>query len=298
MSRSLLSAACHAYAIAGVAYLIYLARLRGRSAAVGALALAAGLGLHGAVIVLRYREMVVTPVSSLADGLSFMAWLLVAAYLLLDRIYELPVLGAFVTPLALTITVSALLVPSAPPGAMRALLGMPGLVAHVCVAFAGMALFALAGGAALLYLVLERQMKGKRFGFAFSRLPSLEILDDLNRKLVVGGFALLSITIASGALFAKARWGSYLDMWDPKDALSLLAWVIFGGLIAARLAAGWRGTRVAVLTMLGLTVLMTSWVGLFAFPAGRHAAMQDGDAPVPSQRAPDPSAKAEGPAHG
>lgn len=269
MTRALLDLACHAYAVAAVAYLVFLVRMRGKSSAVGAWALLAGALLHGAVLVARYHQMVVTPVSSLADGLSFMAWLLVAAFLLLDRIYRLPALGAFVTPLALTITVSALLVPSHPPGSMQALLGMPGLVAHVIVAFAGIALFALAGGAAVLYLVQERQMKGKKFGFAFSRLPSLEVLDELNRRLVVFGFALLSVTIVSGALFAKASWGSYWS-WDPKETLSLVAWTIFGALIAARLAGGWRGKRVAVLTMLGLLVLVSSWVGLFAFPSGRH----------------------------
>jgi cytochrome c-type biogenesis protein CcsB len=275
MSRSLLSAACHAYAIAAAAYLVYLVRLRGKSSAVGAWALAAGLVLHGAVIALRYREMVVTPVSSLSDGLSFMAWLLVAAYLALDRIYRLPVLGAFVTPLALTITVSALLVPASAEA--PAPLGAHWIVGHVIVAFLGMALFALAGGAALLYLVQERQMKGKRFGFTFSRLPSLEMLDDLNRKLVVLGFVLLSVTIVSGAVFAKLSWGAYWS-WDPKETLSLLAWAIFGALIAARLQGGWRGKRVALLTMLGLVVLVSSWVGLFAFPSGRHAGLGEGQA--------------------
>jgi cytochrome c-type biogenesis protein CcsB len=280
MTRSLLSAACHAYATAGVAYLIHLVRLRGRSSTVGALFLALGAALHGAVIAMRYREMVVTPVSSLADGLSFTAWLLVVAFLVLDRIYRLPALGAFVTPLALTVTVSALLVPSAPPGALSSLLGMPGLVAHVCVAFSGMALFALAGGAAVLYLVQERQVKGKRFGFAFSRLPSLEVLDELNRRLVLFGFALLSVTIATGALYAKANWGSYWS-WDPKETFSLLAWSIFGALIAARQQGGWRGKRVALLTMAGLIVLVGSWVGLLAFPAGHHGGTFQ-DAPTAS----------------
>ena len=112
------------------------------------------------------------------------------------------------------------------------------------VAFLGMALFALAGGAAVLYLVQERQVKGKRFGFAFSRLPSLEVLDELNRRLVVFGFAMLSVTIATGALYAKNRWGAYWS-WDPKETLSLLGLGIFGALIAARFQGGWRGKRVA-----------------------------------------------------
>lgn len=268
MTRALLSAACHAYAVAGVAYLVHLLRMKGKASLVGVVALAVGLGLHATAIVLRGRELLQSPLSGVGDGLSALAALLVLVYLVLDRVYRLPALGAFVTPLALTVTVSALLLPQTAPSA-PAIASVPGLYAHVLVAFAAFALFALASGAAVLYLVQERQVKGKRFGFAFSRLPSLEVLDELNRRLVVLGFAALSVTIASGALFAKASWGAYWS-WEPKQVLSLVAWLIFGALIAARLSDGWRGKRVAVLTMLGLLVLLGSWVGLSAFPAGRH----------------------------
>jgi cytochrome c-type biogenesis protein CcsB len=268
MTRALLSAACHAYAVAGVAYLVHLLRMKGRASLFGGIALTVGLVLHVAAIVLRVREQVQSPFSGVGDGLSALAALLVFAYLALDRIYRLPALGAFVTPLALTVTVTALLLPQGPVAASGGLAG-PGLYAHVLVAFAAFAMFALASGAAVLYLVLERQVKGKRFGFAFSRLPSLEVLDELNRRLVLFGFAALSVTIASGALFAKVSWGAYWS-WEPKQVLSLVAWLIFGALIAARLQGGWRGKRVAVLTMLGLGVLLGSWVGLSAFPAGRH----------------------------
>jgi cytochrome c-type biogenesis protein CcsB len=274
MSHSLLSAACHAYAVAGVAYLIYLFKQQGRSWQVGALALLAGFLTHAAVIVARYRDMTGTPVSSLADGLSFMAWLMVGVYLVLDRVYRLPAIGAFVTPLALTITVSALLVPArhGPLDGQPVLSGLPGLAAHVTGAFAGLASFALAAGVAVMYLVQERQMKGKHFGWIFNRLPSLEVLDEINRRLVVIGFALLSFTIATGAYFAKERWGEYLS-WDPKEVFSLVAWGVFATLIAARLQVGWRGRKVALLTMVGTGILLASFVGLFAFPVGQHGAM-------------------------
>ena len=155
MTRALLSAACHAYAVAGVAYLVHLLRMKGRASLLGGIALAVGLVLHTAAIVLRVREQVQSPFSGVGDGLSALAALLVFAYLALDRIYRLPALGAFVTPLALTVTVSALLLPQGPVATTSGL-AVPGLYAHVLLAFAAFALFALASGAAVLYLVLER----------------------------------------------------------------------------------------------------------------------------------------------
>jgi cytochrome c-type biogenesis protein CcsB len=284
MSHALLTAACHAYAVAGVAFLVYLFRLDRWSSLVGVLSLAAGFLIHGAVIVTRYQDRSGTPVSSLADGLSFMAWLMVGTYLILNQVYRLPAIGACVTPLALTVTMTALLVPTprGPLEGIQQLSGLPGLAAHVTVAFLGMAAFALAAGVAVMYLVQDRQMKGKKFGWAFSRLPSLEVLDEINRRLVVFGFALLSFTIVTGAYFAKERWGTYWS-WDPKETFSLVAWAVFALLIGARLQGGWRGRKVALLTVIGTGILLMSFVGLFAFPVGRHGQMtrSEGRRPLP-----------------
>ena len=265
MTRSLFSFACHAYAVAGAAYLLYLVRQRGWSAGMGALALFAGFVAHAGVILGRYQALEGNPVSTWGDGLSFVTWLTVGAYLALDRVYGLPALGAFVTPLALMTTTTALMAPM--PLTESPILGLPGIAAHVTVAFLGIALSALATATAGAYVLLERQMKFKRFGFFFTRLPSLEVLDDLNRKLVNTGFVLLSVTILSGVFFARARHDG--ATMDPAEALTLGAWLVHALLIAARSQGGWRGRRVAVMTLAAFACLLGSFAGLFGFP-GRH----------------------------
>jgi len=52
--------------------------------------------------------------------------------------------------------------------------------------------------------------------------------------------------------------------------MSLVAWVVYAGLVHARLFAGWRGRRAAVLTMLGFLIVFGSFLGLKLFPAGLH----------------------------
>ena len=58
---------------------------------------------------------------------------------------------------------------------------------------------------AAMYLLMERQVKTKRFGLLFSRLPSLQFLDDLHRKLVLWGFLALSLTLPYEKIGAVKR---------------------------------------------------------------------------------------------
>jgi ABC-type uncharacterized transport system permease subunit len=269
MSRALLSFALHAYGIAAVLYLWYFVRQRGRVAEVGAWVLVTGFVLHGAEIALRYRELGVTPVQGLAEGLSFLAWLLVGSYLVVDRLYKIPAIGAIVTPLVLAILVPARLLPQSEP--LPEAVRLAGLPIHVIIAFLGTAALAMAAAVSLLYVLMEREMKFKRFGLFFSRLPSLERLDDVGNRLVRFGFVALSVTIATGAFFAKQSHGGYFE-WTATQTLSLGAWIVYAALVNARALAGWRGRRVALLTVLGFVILVVSLVGTYAIPVVPHGA--------------------------
>ena len=43
-----------------------------------------------------------------------------------------------------------------------------------------------------MYLLLERELKSKRFGYFFARLPSLDALDQLNSHCLTTGFIFLT----------------------------------------------------------------------------------------------------------
>src|SRR5678815_351628 len=92
----------------------------------------------------------------------------------------------------------------APGPELTAGLRQPLLPVHIAVALAGLAVFGVATAVAGVYLVAERMLKGKRFGPFFRRVPSLELLDDLNRRLVAWGFIALSLTLLTGA-WVQAR---------------------------------------------------------------------------------------------
>lgn len=261
MNHALVSLACHAYVVAALVYLVYLVRQLDALATTGRVLVGTGLALHGVALVGLFGAQGGRPVG-VAQGFSTFAFLLLAIFLVVDVSYRRPVIGAFITPLAVAVLLPGLLLDGGQvlsPEVQRPLLPV-----HITIALLGVAASALAAGVALMYLLMERQVKGKRFGLLFSRLPSLEFLDTLNRRLVVVGFIALSVTLVTGAFFSSAAPG-FSWTWTSKQIATLVAWAVFAALLGARSFGGWRGRRVALLTMTGFGLLLVSFLSSYDF---------------------------------
>lgn len=261
MIRSLLSFACHAYGLAAVVYLIHLVRQAGWLAVAGRVLVGGGLLAHGAALLMQVTDQGGMPVG-MGQGLSLFAFLLLTILLFVDLAWRRPVIGAFVTPLAVAVMVPAIMVPAAGLPALPEVLHAPLLPVHVSIAILGLATFGMAAGVGVMYVVMERQVKGKHFGLLFSRLPPLQVMDEINRWLVILGFIALSITLATGAFFAS---GGPTWTWDPKRVATLVGWHLFAALLAARIFAGWRGKRAAWVTLAGFSVLVVSFLSAYDF---------------------------------
>jgi ABC-type uncharacterized transport system permease subunit len=266
MSQSLVSLACHAYGFAALVYLAYLARQWSALALAGRILVGLGLALHGVALFALLGAQGGVPVGA-AQGISTFSFLLLALGLVLDLRYRKPVIGAFITPLAVAVLVPGLLLHEGQP-ALSPALRQPLLPLHISIALLGLAAFAVAAGVGVMYLLMERQVKGKHFGLLFSRLPSLEFLDTLNRRLVVWGFMALSITLATGAFFVAGSARGFSWMMDAKVIATVVAWGLFAGLAGARVFVGWRGRRVALLTMAGFALVLVSFLSSYDFTAG------------------------------
>ena len=96
----------------------------------------------------------------------------------------------------------------------------------------GVALFGIAFGAAVMYLLQEREVKGKKFGALFSRLPSLDALDRMVQRLVRAGFVVYTVALVAGTITATAVWKSAWS-WDPQQIVSMLVWLLYGAPRAA-----------------------------------------------------------------
>ena len=78
------------------------------------------------------------------------------------------------------------------------------------------------------------------------------------------GFPLLTVAIISGSIWSEQSMGSYW-VWDPKQTWSLIIWFLYAALLHGRLTIGWRGTRAAILALLGFIVV------LFTFLLMKHS---------------------------
>jgi HemX protein len=188
-----------------------------------------------------------------------------------QRLYRIPAVGAFVTPLILVVLLPTLFLvkkdfPSdLPPEVLR-----PMVTIHIVTALLGVALFAIAALVAIMYLLQEREVKGKRFGALFSRLPSLAALDQLNQRLVRSGFVVYTLALLTGSGMAKVVWKSAWQ-WDPQQISSLVIWILYAAMVQLR-HTGWHGRRFALLTVAAFGLVVGSMITLNVLPDGttRH----------------------------
>jgi cytochrome c-type biogenesis protein CcsB len=250
------------------AYLIYLVSSHERAAWTARLLLAVGFIAHCITLVLRYIEAGHIPVVNLHESLSFFAWMVIGFFLMLRYYYKIEVMGVFASSFALLLVIWAAALPNELlplPPALRSWW----LPIHVTFAFLGDAIFALAFCAGVIYLVQERLIKSKRAGSFSGRLPSLEILDEINYRALTIGFPLLTIGIVTGAVWADYAWGSYWS-WDPKENWSLVTWLLYAALIHQRLAVKWRGKKAAVMAIVGFGGVLFTFLGVNLLMEGLH----------------------------
>jgi cytochrome c-type biogenesis protein CcsB len=231
-----------------------------------ALVVLAGWVLHTVALGSLALALGRPPLGNLTEAISVSVWVVILLEMWIERQYRVKVLGAFVFPIALVLSLRTT-VPR-PATLAGAALGGVWIWVHIALALIGIAAFVLNFAGAMMYLLQERQIKVKRPGTFYYRLPSLETLDRLTYRTLALGFPFLTTGLVLGMLWAPASWGSALA-FDPLAALSVVVWVIYAGTLAGRAAAGWHGRRAAYCAIVGFAALvLTLGAGLF-FP-GKH----------------------------
>lgn len=124
----------------------------------------------------------------------------------------------------------------------------PLLVVHVGVVLIGIGAFALAAFLSVLYLMQERQLRQRKFGSLFQRLPSLQELDAAAFRLVLWGFVAYTVALIVGFVWMAQ---SAANPGFGRAGLAVMAWAVFAAVIHTRVTTGWRGRQSALMTILG-----------------------------------------------
>ncbi len=223
----------------------------------------AAVTVHTLTLGLRVVESGRPPFVYLFEAILFFTWLLMLNYTLLEALLNLKIAGVFVTPVTFILLFAAAALPRETTALDPTLAGA-WVGVHLSLSILAYAAFTMAFVFALMYLLQERQLRAKDFRLIFRRLPSLEILDTWSHRLIAVGFALLSLGIISGSIWAGYAWGSHWS-WDPKETFSILTWAVYGVYLLLRVRFGWHGRKAAHLSLAGYALVLANFfvVNLF-----------------------------------
>ena len=240
---------------------------------------ASAMGLVGLLV--RWRESYLMgsdighiPVSNLYEVFILFAVMTGLLYLYYEQQYRNRSLGGFVLTV-ISAAVAFILWYAFERGGHQIQPLVPALQSywmklHVPTNFVGYGAFALAAMVGVAYLFQERRLKRNPEAMANSRLPSLELLDDVMYKSIALGFAFFTVATVLGAMWAAEAWGGYWS-WDPKETWALIVWLNYAAWLHLRLTKGWRGTPLAWWAIVGLFVTLFAFLGVNMFLSGLHS---------------------------
>ncbi len=201
------------------------------------------------------------PFSNMYEFSVAFSWGIVAVCLFFLWRYRITIIGVVGFILALAMLIFASTLPSRVLPLVPALQQSVLLSVHVASAVISYGSLAVGFSAAVIYLLV----RNRRVAW----LPQPELLENISYRTVIVGFPFLTLTIILGAVWANIAWGRPWG-WDPKETASLVTWLIFAAYLHARVIAGWRGTRSALLLVIGFLAILFTFFGNYIF-SGLHS---------------------------
>ena len=226
----------------------------------------AGAVLQFADLETAGRALHSVPYRTFGGSLSLFGWLLGVSYLILLLRHRERAIGPFLIPFVVVFSLAGLLIPErgvAPTPETQGVL----FALHVTFAMLGYAAFTFSFVLSILYLIQNRQIRRGQTGLLFSRLPALEVIGGMNRTSVSIGLAALGSSILFGLVWANRVWST---LRDPKILFALLTLALYGFLLWME-RRGWKGPRVAVLSILGYGLVLFSYTVVNMYLSRTHA---------------------------
>ena len=191
------------------------------------------------------------------------------AYLVALRKYDLRWLGLFISLAALLTLGTAITLLYRDSAPLVPALKSTWLIIHVVAAIISGGVFLLSNVIAGAYLYLDARERGAGRPAWATRLPSLEVLDQLSYRLVAFVFPLWTFSVIAGAIWAESAWGRYWG-WDPKETWAFITWVAYAAYLHARVTVGWKGRRAAWLCLFAGSTFLFNYVYVNVWGTGKH----------------------------
>jgi ABC-type transport system involved in cytochrome c biogenesis permease subunit len=262
------------YAAAAAAYMVHFAWRDPRTGRLATGILGAGLLSHTFLIGMQTVHAGYAPLVGTSAAISSFVWLLGLSYLYIELTTDERAMGVFVAILMVVLYVIPALDPTVNP--RPPLLQSPLFTLHVVSMLFAYASFALGCVLGVTYVLLFNEIKAKHLGLFYARLPSLQVLDAMNARVVTIGWICLTLGIAIGGLWATQVQASpdpraqAMHFGDPKILVALVSWGVYSFALVARRAIGWSGRRAAWLSALAFVIVLLNLVPIGFFLTKSH----------------------------
>jgi len=205
-------------------------------------------------LVVRTSKSGHAPMANRYESLACFAWSLGFVYWYVRIRYNEKRAGYFLMPLAVLVMYAAYISPhDITP--MYPALDTWMFETHVGSAFIGYGFFGASFAGAVLYLV-DRSEAGRH-------------LEKLIFRTAYYGFALFSVSMVIGGIWAYLAWGTYW-LWKVKELWSFLIWIYYAGFLHALYVKKMRGKGVAWLSILGFAITMFTYLGVGVLMKSTH----------------------------
>jgi ABC-type uncharacterized transport system permease subunit len=195
--------------------------------------------------------------TSVHNAESVLGLLLMVIFMVVYLVYKTTSPGIIVFPVVFLLTLVAATGEqpflAIPPEARKSW-----IFVHVVLILIGYSALIISFGASVIYLIQERTLKSKASAGILSRLPALEVIDEIGYRSLLLGFPFMTLGLIAGTMVAQATYGR-IDFLDPKILLSLLMWAVYLLMVYTRWNAGWRGRRAAYLAAGAFVAAVVAW---------------------------------------
>ena len=134
-------------------------------------------------------------------------------------------------------------------------------ILHIVIAILGYSLLAFGAIFSIFILLIQNNihLASKPTEIFRSKISLLE-MEKLLFQIYWIGFIFLTITLISGIFFSEEVLGIPLEI-SHKVIFSILSWLVYGGLLFARIQAGWRGKKAIIFSLIAFIFLFMSYLG-------------------------------------
>lgn len=218
----------------------------------GGLLVLVGLALHTAALGFRWYGTGHGPYLTRYEVMSSNAWMTIVVFQLLSwRRKSARVLAPIVYPVVLFLLAIGVYTGAEVKTLPPTFAGI-WLMLHIGFYF-------VAFSAALLSLSFSAMYVGYDVPFVrgLPNLPDRETLDRESYRFAGLTFAFWGIGMLAGSIWAYYSWGRYWG-WDPVETWSLITWFVYGIYLHMRRFFGLKGSRAALLLLVGFTLAVGS----------------------------------------